>query len=101
MGSEPFAALAAIFIPLAVAAFVLDRLLAPGSKARAAIGRAGRIAVAVGLAWALATAVGFLVVLRPSIGGNDFFYYVCTARDLTNGVPQPDARFTYFPGVYT
>lgn len=45
-------------------------------------------------------ALGVLIFLKPAIGGVDHLYYLLNARDMMDGVPQPDARFAYFPGVY-
>lgn len=37
----------------------------------------------------------------PSIGGVDFFYYICTSRDQLLNVPnQSLGRYFYFPGVF-
>jgi hypothetical protein len=51
----------------------------------------------------LAALVASLVLQsRPFIGGVDFYYYVLFARDLAAGWPDvSDARYVYFPGVYT
>ena len=41
-----------------------------------------------------------LLALRPLIEGVDFYYYLCVARDLADGVEQSAMRHFYFPGVY-
>jgi hypothetical protein len=44
----------------------------------------------------------YLIYLRPQISASDFFYYVCTARDMSAALPdQSMMRYFYFPGVYT
>ena len=54
------------------------------------------------LVWTLASVAGYVWQARPSIGGVDFFYYACFARDMVEhpGEVSADA-YGYFPGVYT
>lgn len=40
------------------------------------------------------------IVKTPSIGGPDFFYYILTGRDLSDGFEVGSMRYGYFPGVY-
>ena len=42
----------------------------------------------------------FLYHAHPTIGGVDWFYYLCYARDQINGVPTSENIYSYFPGVY-
>ncbi len=44
----------------------------------------------------------YLCAAWPSVGSVDFFYYLCTARDmLAHGSEVSDRCYNYFPGVYT
>ena len=48
----------------------------------------------------ISTAVYF-VAARPSVGGVDFYYYICTSRDmLQHGSEVSDNCYLYFPGVF-
>jgi hypothetical protein len=54
-----------------------------------------------GIAVATVATVQYLLMITPQVGGVDFFYYVCNARDM---LLRPDAfstrAYSYFPGVY-
>ena len=41
-----------------------------------------------------------LLAARPLVEGIDFYYYLCVARDLADGVDTSPTRHFYFPGVY-
>src|SRR5262245_42960460 len=56
--------------------------------------------VAALLALATFTAARQLLAAHPLIEGVDFYYYLCVARDLADGVEQSVMRHFYFPGVY-
>ena len=94
-GARAFAAALAL-LPLPGA---LTELGAPGAR-RLARGL-GRILVAGGLSWAALGAILYVVAGRPSIGGVDFYYYFCAARDRAAGSTVPSLHYSYFPGVYT
>lgn len=75
--------------PLTVESFTTKRAVLVAPFALAILGLA-----------VLAVSVTFTA--RPFIGGVDFFYYILFARDLAGGWPDvSDARYVYFPGVYT
>ena len=42
----------------------------------------------------------YLYHAHPTIGGVDWFYYLCYARDQIQCVPTSDNIYSYFPGVY-
>jgi hypothetical protein len=54
----------------------------------------------VALAVATFAAALQLIVARPRVEGVDFYYYLCVARDLADGIPTRPIRHFYFPGVY-
>ncbi len=63
--------------------------------------RRGADAVLVGaLAVATYATARHLLTARPLIEGVDFYYYLCVARDLADGVATSETRHFYFPGVY-
>jgi hypothetical protein len=69
------------------------------SAARPAVLAAPFALAILGLA---ALALSLTLQSRPFIGGVDFYYYILFARDLAGGWPDvSDARYVYFPGVYT
>ncbi len=50
---------------------------------------------------ALISSIIYLRAAWTSIGSVDFFYYICTARDmLAHGTEVSDHCYSYFPGVY-
>lgn len=59
-----------------------------------------RALAGLGVAWTITALALFLVGTRARVGGVDFFYYVCFARDLAEGAPVAEWRHGYFPGVY-
>jgi len=49
----------------------------------------------------LIAAVNFLWHVRPFVGGVDFFYFTCYARDMLQAPLDVSPRaYSYFPGVY-
>jgi hypothetical protein len=48
----------------------------------------------------LYSALQYLLFMRPKIITSDFFFYVCTARDMVAGF-EDFSRYFYFPGIYT
>lgn len=59
-----------------------------------------RVLFAAGLLAIGAAIIAGLSVIRAQIGSVDFFYYICTSRDLATGADVPLSRYGYFPGVY-
>jgi hypothetical protein len=56
--------------------------------------------LAVALAAAALATARHLIAARPRVEGIDFYYYLCVARDLADGVATSETRHFYFPGVY-
>jgi hypothetical protein len=54
----------------------------------------------VALAAAAIATSRHLIAARPRVEGIDFYYYLCVARDLADGVATSQTRHFYFPGVY-
>jgi hypothetical protein len=54
----------------------------------------------VALAAAAIATARHLIAARPRVEGIDFYYYLCVARDLADGVATSETRHFYFPGVY-
>jgi hypothetical protein len=54
-----------------------------------------------GMAVAMVAIIQYLLAITPQVGGVDFYYYVCNARDM---LLRPEAfsprAYSYFPGVY-
>ena len=42
----------------------------------------------------------YLYFAHSTIGGVDWFYYLCYARDQIQGTPTSENVYSYFPGVY-
>ena len=60
-----------------------------------------QVLVASAVAVAVASTAVYLQAARASIGSVDFFYYICTARDmLAHSTEVSDNCYCYFPGVY-
>ncbi len=55
----------------------------------------------IGTGGILALTIRYLFFVRPAIEGVDFYYFVCTARDLAAGRSDLTMlRYLQFPGVY-
>jgi hypothetical protein len=53
------------------------------------------------LAFATLGTLVTIITARDRIGGDDFFFYICTARDLVAGASAVTLeRYAYFPGIY-
>jgi hypothetical protein len=62
----------------------------------------GRIGIALICLVLVYSMIRYLLFLRPVIVASDLFYYVCTARDMSQGFSDLSLlRYFYFPGVYT
>jgi hypothetical protein len=63
------------------------------------LGKIGVVFVCLVLIYSM---IRYLLFLRPVIVDSDFFYYLCTARDMSLGFTDLSlSRYFYFPGVYT
>jgi len=81
-------------------AAVVDGLGRDGRLARWVVGWR-RALVAAALAVAVVSAAVYFTAARGSVGGVDFYYYVCAARDMvTHRAEVSDNCYLYFPGVY-
>lgn len=86
---------------VAAPAAVADSMRPPTLQTGTAWHVGARRCAWVGLAVAGAATVGYLWAIRPNIGSVDFYYYVCTARDMvTHPDEVSDNCYCYFPGVY-
>ena len=95
---NPLAVLGLTALVLGVAVFLLERGR-PGLQT--ALSRCVRTAVSALLCVAVISSVVWLLTCCRLIGGVDFFYYVCNARDmLVRPAAPPLSAYAYFPGGY-
>ena len=99
--THPVATLLALTAILGVPAAVAERS-APFSTARRTAAGVRTAAIIAGLGVAGLAVAEWMIWVRPAVGGADFFYYVCHARDVRDGFgDQLLSRYLYFPGVYS
>lgn len=94
--SSLFVVIVVFGLPIAVAESPL------GSKSLLRIADKYRLLLSVvSIGAMLVATLTFLVTVRPSIGGFDFFFYLCQSREMIEEPENvPDACYTYFPGMF-
>ena len=98
--SFPRLSFAVLLLAVAIPILLAQRDGASG-RIRQWVARYRNAVTAIALGAAIVEATHYLVVAHPVIGGLDFFYYVCTARDNLYEVAGASlSRYGYFPGGY-
>lgn len=88
-------------LPVAGLPFVLAAARPGSARVREWAQRASAAALLGILGLLLWSGLRWLLSVRPVVGGIDFWYYVCYARDFADGIDFGDNRGrSYFPGVY-
>ncbi len=95
--------LAVLFVFGSMALFPVVLIETRGPSGRSIPGlnryRTSMVTAAVGLSiWSV---IVYMAASCRSVGSVDFFYYLCSARDMVRGdVAVSDNAYCYFPGVY-